>query len=592
MTTYPDPPAPLPSTPFREVDAKLEKLASCKDTWLSVSIDARIALLDALVTGVLGVAEAWVEGGARLKGLDPRSSEAGEEWLAGPMVTVRNLRLLREALVARGAPKPASVKTVSLPRSEGSSASEPRSQLVARVFPTTLLDRLTLGGVTADVFIEPGESASQGRIYREKKPEHGKVCLVLGAGNVSSIAPMDALYKLFVEDEVVLLKMNPVNEHVGPRLEKAFAPLVEQGFFSVIYGGADVGAYAAEHALVDTLHVTGSDRTYDAIVWGKTEEERTENKAKGSPRNPRPFTAELGCVTPVLIVPGPWSESDLRYQARHVASMVAQNASFNCNAAKVLVMARGWLQREAFLSKLHEELAKTPRRKAYYPGARDRHRAFTEAYPGARALGAKEVTEGSLPWTVIPDVPAKGGEYALTNEAFCGVLAEVTLDLAEADEAAGFKRDPYPDAERFLTKATRFVNDSCWGTLSCTILVHPTTEAAHPEAVERAIQELRYGAVAVNCWPGLVYGLVSATWGAFPGHTKEAIVSGTGVVHNTHLFDHPQKTVVRAKWKSFPKVPYFADHANLARLGRELTELEAHASVGQLFRVVKEAIRG
>ena len=53
----------------------------------------------------------------------------------------------------------------------------------------------------------------------------------------------------------------------------------------------------------------------------------------GERKNARPFSAELGCVTPVLVVPGPWSESDLDFQARHVAGMVAQNASFNCNAA-------------------------------------------------------------------------------------------------------------------------------------------------------------------------------------------------------------------------------------------------------------------
>jgi hypothetical protein len=586
---YPAPPDALSPTPTTEVDAKLAKLSSGKDSWVSTSIERRIALLDELLHGVESVAEAWVDGGARLKGLDPKSPEAGEEWLAGPMVTVRNLRLLREALEAKGAPTPARTTTEIVPGPEGTK--ERTTQIVARVFPTTLLDKLTLGGITADVFLEPGKPATQGRIYREKSTR-GKVCLVLGAGNVSSIAAMDALYKLFVEDEVVLLKMNPVNEHVGPHLEKAFAPLVRDGYFDVIYGGADVGAYAAEHALVDTLHVTGSDRTYDAIVWGETEDERAKSKAQGTPRNQKPFTAELGCVTPVLVVPGPWSESDLRYQARHVASMVAQNASFNCNAAKVLVMARGWLQRESFLEMLHEELARTPRRKAYYPGARDRHRAFLEHYPNARKLGDEAVAEETLPWTVIPDVPSRSGEYALTNEAFCGVLAEVTLDLAEADEESGFSRDSYPDAARFLAKATRFANESCWGTLSCTILIHPSTEEAHREALERAVRELRYGAVAVNCWPGLVYGLVAATWGAFPGHTKEAIVSGAGVVHNTHLFDHPQKTVVRAKWKAFPKLPYFADHKNLAGLGRELTKLEARASFSQLLRVVKEAVRG
>lgn len=579
--TFPEPPPPLPPTPLAQIDLKLANLDAHKADWPKVTLAERIRLLDELAKGIVRVAEAWCDAGARRKGLDPASEEAGEEWLAGPVVTLRNLRLLREALEAGGAPKPSRVHDERGPDGVG--------RKVARVFPASLLDRLTFGGVTVDVVMAPGQPVSQGRVYREDKGE-GRVCLVLGGGNVSSIAPMDALYKLFVEDEVVLLKTNPVCEHVGPLLEDAFAPLVDRGYFAIVYGGAHEGAYAAAHALTGSLHVTGSDATYDAIVWGASEEERTKNRAEGTPKNTRPFTAELGCVTPVLVVPGPWSEADLVYQARHVASMVTQNASFNCNAAKVLVMARGWLQREAFLEHLHAELAKVPRRKAYYPGAERRHRSFFEAYPNATPLGPSDVAPETLPWTVIPDVPARAGEHALTHEAFCGVLAEVTLDLA--DETAGFSRDPYPDAERFLAKAVPFVNERVWGTLSCILLAHPTTLDAHGGAIERAITELRYGAVAVNCWAGLVYGLVVPPWGAYPGHTREAITSGTGFVHNTSLFDHPEKTVVRAPFRTFPKLPYFSDHKAMKSLAKALMAVEARPGLGELWDLVKASLRG
>src|SRR6185503_6520406 len=137
----------------------------------------------------------------------------------------------------------------------------------------------------------------------------------------------------------------------------------------------------------------------------------------------RPFTAELGCVTPVLVVPGPWSDEDVVFQARHVAAMVSQNASFNCNAAKVVVTARGWSKEKQFLDTLHRELAHQPARKAYYPGAKDRFRAFVDKYPQAQILG--QDGEGIVPWTAIPGVSSDKGEYALTTEAFCGVLAEV-----------------------------------------------------------------------------------------------------------------------------------------------------------------------
>ena len=53
--------------------------------------------------------------------------------------------------------------------------------------------------------------------------------MVLGGGNVNSIPPTDCIYKMFVEGNVCILKMNPVNEWVGPFLEQALAPLIAHG---------------------------------------------------------------------------------------------------------------------------------------------------------------------------------------------------------------------------------------------------------------------------------------------------------------------------------------------------------------------------
>jgi acyl-CoA reductase-like NAD-dependent aldehyde dehydrogenase len=366
--------------------------------------------------------------------------------------------------------------------------------------------------------------------------------------------------------------MNPVNAAAGPHIELAFRSLVDDGYLAVCYGGADVGGHLANHAQIDTLHVTGSDKTYDAIVWGTDPAERDRRKRAHDPINKKPFTAELGCVTPVLVTPGAWTDGDLEFQARHVAGMVAQNASFNCNAAKVLVTAKGWPQRERFLTLVHAALSRAPARKAYYPGAKQRYQGFLDHYPQAKAVGPSGT---EVPWTVIPDVAAKDGEYALTNEAFCGVLAEVAIDATTAPE--------------FLEAGVKFANDRCWGTLSCCLLVPPSTDQA---LVEKAIAELRYGGVGVNAWPGVIYALVCTTWGAFPGHAPEDIQSGTGVVHNSYLLDHPQKSVVRAPFRIKPTPVWFPDHRNLAQTGKRLTRFEGNASWGKLIGVALAALRG
>jgi acyl-CoA reductase-like NAD-dependent aldehyde dehydrogenase len=564
---FPEPPPAVPPTSIADIDRAIDTLHAKKDAWPAVGIPERIALLERSIDAVLEASEAWVADACRAKGIPEGSPQAGEEWLGGPITTVRNMRLLVEALKHGGErPVPELSKHAS-------------GQTVARVFPASALDKLMMGGVTAEVWIEKGKEPTQGRIYRDKrggKSAEGKVSLVLGAGNVASIGPMDALYKLFAEDEVVILKTNPVNAYLGPHLERAMKPFVDGGYLRIVHGGAEVGAHIVGHAKVDTIHMTGSDRTHDAIVWGRDPAEQKRRKAANDPITQKPISSELGAVTPVLVVPGPWTEGDLEFQARHVASMVANNASFNCNAAKVLVVASGWAHKDAFVKRVRAALAKMPARKAYYPGAHDRYRGFLDRYPKAEKLG--DETKEVVPWTLLPDVPAEQGEYALTNEAFCGVLAVCEL---EADDAAGY-----------LRRAVPFANDTVWGSLSCMVLCDPKTEREHQAAVEQALADLRYGGIGYNAWAGLVYGMVVTTWGAFPGHPLDDIQSGRGVVHNAFLFDHPEKSIVRAPFRMSPTPLWFADHKTQAATARALCVMEAHPGFLKLPRLIANAVRG
>lgn len=543
------------------LDAAIEKLSAARDPWVKKPMAERIALLEGCLAGVVRTAERWVAEACAIKGIDAGAPVAGEEWLGGPNATARYLRLLVQALRAGGAPRPPVMQKKG-------------EQLVARVFPNDVHDRAMLAGFTADVWMAPGARATQGAFYRSP-PEKGRTCLVLGGGNVTSIAPMDVLYKLFVDGEVVLLKVHPVLERVGPVLEEALAPLVAAGVLAFAYGGGDVGSYLADHAGIDTLHVTGSDRTYDAIVWGSDEAERKRRKGDKTPKNARPFTAELGCVTPVLVVPGPWSAADMKYQAAHVAGMLSNNASFNCNAAKVLVVARDWLQRETFLEEVRAALAALPPRRAYYPGSEERYARFCTRYADAEALGPKG--DGVVPWTLLPKVAPDGSELALSEEAFCGVLGVVTLDAK--------------DAPTFLAAAVPFANDSVWGSLSTCLLVHPITADAHRAELDRAIMALRYGGIGINCWPGVIYGLASPTWGAFPGNPPEDIRSGSGVVHNAFLFDHAEKSVVTGPFRMRPKPPWFPHHRTLLPLARLLLQAEARPSLASLAKIAWTAMR-
>lgn len=562
--------ASVPPTPIAELDRKVARVVGARQKWVALPAADRAKLLRECMVTTLAVAEAWSETACRVKGYALGSNGHGEEFLAGVVPTLRNLRLYAEALEANGTPRLPSVTV------------RPNGQRVARVFPQSLLDKAMLGGVTCDLWIAPGHEASQGRIYRDKaagKLGEGGVCAVLGAGNQSSIPPMDVLYKLVVDDEVCVLKMNPVNEALGPVIEQALQPLVAFGALEVCYGGIDQGRHLTDHPSVTSIHITGSAAAHDAIVWGPGPEGEARKKA-GTKRNDKHITSELGCVSPLLVVPGPWSEAELDYHARQVASMLVYNCGFNCNGVRLVVLARGWPQRDAFRAKVLERLGANPLRTAYYPTAKATWDRFSAAYPAARKLGAAK--PGELPWTVLMgeggSVGTEAGEFALENEPWCGITSFVDLEATTAAE--------------FVAAAVPFANDRCWGTLSINVVVHPKTEAELGPAFDGMIADLRYGAIAINCWSGLNYGLVNATWGAFPGHPSEDIQSGQGVVHNGLLLDHPEKSVVRVPFVMKPTPAWFTDHRNNLALGRALARFEAGPSWFKLPSVAIAAFKG
>ena len=135
-----------------ELDAALGKLRDKADEWARSSIAERIALLRQFLDGYVAVAEESVRAGCKVKGIDFESPLSAEEWLAGPSVVVRNLRLLIETMekLQRGESSidPARVQT------------RPDGRVVVQVFPGSGLDKAQFAGFTAEVWMKAGTKAA------------------------------------------------------------------------------------------------------------------------------------------------------------------------------------------------------------------------------------------------------------------------------------------------------------------------------------------------------------------------------------------------------------------------------------------------
>lgn len=528
-----------------------------------LSVEARRALLDDIRARYLGLSEAMVRAACEFKGLEFGSPVSGEEWLNGPLVTVRLMRLLSETL--------GEIARYGTRRFDRSLMRRlPDGRLALKVFPLNGLERVLLAGHEAEAHFLPGVTEENlrehvARFYQA--PHDGRLCLVLGGGNVNAIPALDLLTKMFIEGKACVLKMNPVNAYLAPLFEKAFAPAIERGFLAVLSGGAEEGAALVRHPLVDEVHITGSERTYDSMVWGKPGPEREERKRRKEPLLQKPVSSELGNITPVIVVPGPYSPADLAYVGRNLAGMLANNAGFNCNAPRLLVTSKRWEQRQALLDSIERGLGRAEIRRAYYPGAEEAWHRFTANRPELRVVG--QAKPGSPAYGLLWGVDAtKDGERAFVEEPWCTVLSETALEL-DADPVA------------FLDEAVRFVNERVWGTLCAILIVHPETERKTPgfaAALEQAISQLRYGAVCVNTWPGAVFGLGSTPWGGHPSATPEDIQSGTGWVHNGYMLETVEKAVLRAPVRTLPIALWSPGHRTLDVLAPRLVRYEAAPS--------------
>ena len=533
----------------QQVERAVAELRAAAPSWTEMGVDERIELLEELSRSVMEAAEGWTTAAAQAKGIRRDSPAMAEDWGSGVLATLRNVQLLASTLRDirdTGRPAPPAIRI------------DERGHTVVDVYPSDVLDRALFPGFSAEVRLAEGVTPEQarermGRIYHDGHVSEPEVALVLGAGNVSSIGPMDALSQLFAEDRVVALKLNPVNEYLAPHLEVALRPLIRGGWLRILTGDLTVARALVDHPGVDMVHLTGSDRTYEAIVFGE-DADAGERKRSGTPLRTKPVTAELGNVTPVIVVPGPWSARDIAYHGDNIASMLVQNAGFNCIAARVIVQHAAWSRRAALNDAIRDSLRRAEHRVAYYPGARERWEAFTAAHPEAEFYGPDG--EGDVPFTFIPDLDTSNkDDIAFTTEAFCTVFGEVPLDAPRS----------VPD---FLDRAVDLCNEQLWGTLSASLIVHPRTlnDPESREAVERAIDRLNYGSVVVNHWSAAPYAMVSPPWGAAPGSTPSDIQSGNSVVHNTFLLEDVHKTVVRGPFHPPIRPPWFHTHRRLNRL--------------------------
>ena len=538
-----------------DIDRNISKLRVNSSEFLNLDKENIITMLDQTIDNIKTISYYWATLASEKKGILNKSKE-GEEWISGPFACIYAIQYFRDNLINED----------NLDESKFDD-----SKKSYKVFPTKNIEKLLFPFLEGEVRFGKNLSFKQINEYRgfanrftNNKP---KITLVLGAGNVSSIPVLDALFHMIAYKSVIYLKLNPVNDYLLTIFKQIFEPFISRGYMIITEGDIEASKYLTQHDGFHQIHLTGSNYTYENIVYERTLNDKERSLKTLSKLNKKPITTELGNVTPIIVHPGNWSRSEIKHQAKKIVTAKLNNSGFNCIAAQVIVLPKGW----KYTNKLKEEiiyyLKKVGDTTSYYPGASNNLNELM-----------------------------KSGNYDQINNLSCNtpfLVTDIDLEKEYADKevwstALYFKEIPYSSYEDYSSNSIDYVNNELWGNLGVTVLLKNHKRKINENILNTYIEGLKYGTVAINEWAALGFVIPTLPWGGFPGNKDNDIQSGQGYVHNSLLFESPQKGVVFSKFRLSPLIdpPWFVTNKKAHRIFKNLTYYQATKSKLNLIKLI------
>ena len=233
------------------LDKVIDILYANKDNWAKLSLSKKIPLFQSLTSKTIEVAKDWADAAVQAKSIPKDSPLSGEEWTSGPWALIYGIESMVETLKALDKGKNPPIGKIRS-RSDG--------QLITNIFPYNIYHHLLLSGIRAEVWMQKDVNEDNfdehiAQVYKTDS-QNGHISLVLGAGNVSSIPPLDVLDRLFAHKSVSLLKVHPVNDYLKEIFANIFEDFISAGYVQIVSGGADVGKYLCDHQRIEHIHLS------------------------------------------------------------------------------------------------------------------------------------------------------------------------------------------------------------------------------------------------------------------------------------------------------------------------------------------------
>ena len=538
-----------------DIDRNISKLRVNSTGFLNLDESTLVTMLEQVIENIKTISYYWATLSSEKKGILSKSKE-GEEWIGGPFACIFAIQYFIETIQNKD----------DLDKSKYDDTDKSY-----KVFPTKNIEKLLFPYLEGEIRFAKNLNFNQINEYRgfanRFEKIEPKITLVLGAGNVSSIPVLDALFHMIAYKSVIYLKLNPVNDYLLPIFTQVFDPFITRGFMIITQGDMQASKYLTQHDAFQQIHLTGSNYTYENIVYGKVLSDK-ERSLKTYPKiNKKPITSELGNVTPIIVHPGNWSRSEIRHQAKKIVTAKLNNSGFNCIAAQVIVLPKDWRHTQKLKNDIKHYLKKVGDTTSYYPGSSENLYELIDT-----------------------------NNYEQINNLTCStpfLLADLDLEKEYGNKevwstALYFKELSFSSYEDFAVKAIDYVNNELWGNLGVTVLIKNFKKGTNKLILKNYVDDLKYGTVAINEWSALGFVIPSLPWGGYPGNRDNDIQSGQGYVHNSNLFESPQKGIVYSKFSISPLIdpPWFITNRKAHRIFKHLTYYQATKSKINLVKLI------
>lgn len=542
-----------------DIDRNINSLRVNSKEYSKIENSKLISLLEESINNIKEVAYYWATISAEKKGVTGTVGE-GEEWLGGPFATVFGMQYYIDTL-----------KDLNKPLDSNLFNNELNTY---KVFPNNFLEKIFFPFISAEVKFNKNIKFNEIEDYRGfamRYSHDSSISLILGAGNVSCIPLLDAIYHLVAKRSVVYIKLNPVNDYLLPVYEKVFKNFISLGYVVITKGSIDESKYMTNHNGIDHIHLTGSDETYEHIVYGKLlndDEKKLKNLKKV---NNKSFSSELGNVTPIIVHPGNWSNSELKFQARKIVTAKLNNGGFNCISAQIVILPEEWNQTDKLIKYIKMYMKKIDDRLSYYPNS-------------LKVLNGLE----------------KDKNYERLNDQTCAtphLSREIkAYSKFETSEIWGtsiyFKKISYEDELDYVNKAITYCNKTLWGNLGATVLIKKYNNKKIKPITNTYVDNLKYGTVAINEWSAIGFIIPTLPWGGYPGNKDNDIQSGQDFVHNSMFFESPLNGVVYSKFRMSNIIDplWFVTNKKGKKVFKNLTYFQIDKSFSNFIKLALSAV--